>query len=524
MATEIELPDGTVLEAPDGADPSKVAKEYLAKNPQKPAAPQAEKPGWFAGLGNELYGAAKGAAGLIPGASDLIKFGESEATGKPMPAQSPGIGVPGPYGGATAAQVGRAEDFGRAMEPKNLGPAIATGAKETLSNLTGPKDTAEQQQKFGESAFNVIGGIKGAMEIPGLARKAVNATKSGETILGEALPETIKHHEVAAKSAGLPASDSIATPAGGDIESDMRKVSSSRYDALKSTQQTQGNAAFDRYRSVGASKEKAGQFFTVSPSGQKLIEELSTIEAGGKGAATEYNTMMRKSAKKLREALSGVAEDGRHPANLDVVDQELRNLREIQYDTSPTGYSAVKRANVGKLADKLEAAVKQWVGDENYPRAEYAALSDDLNKWNSKLGKSLRGKEKIDYVSESEAGYANKGKVAAKAFANNETASEFRNLVGDQEYQRLAERHVSNTLRGKSAEQAAQWVDQQQWLKSTPDSMKKAVDYVRIMAEREGDAARLRWVKKKLAQGAGIAAAGALAGEGAKSVYSTYEH
>lgn len=31
MAVEIELPDGTILEAPDGADPEKVAKAYLAK-------------------------------------------------------------------------------------------------------------------------------------------------------------------------------------------------------------------------------------------------------------------------------------------------------------------------------------------------------------------------------------------------------------------------------------------------------------------------------------------------------------
>lgn len=37
---EVELPDGTILEAPDGADPSAVAKSYLAK--QQPQAPQVE--------------------------------------------------------------------------------------------------------------------------------------------------------------------------------------------------------------------------------------------------------------------------------------------------------------------------------------------------------------------------------------------------------------------------------------------------------------------------------------------------
>jgi hypothetical protein len=39
---EIELPNGTVLDAPDGSDPSVVAKNYLAKNPIKAPAPAPE--------------------------------------------------------------------------------------------------------------------------------------------------------------------------------------------------------------------------------------------------------------------------------------------------------------------------------------------------------------------------------------------------------------------------------------------------------------------------------------------------
>jgi len=519
MSIEVELPDGTILEAPDGADPSKIAKNYLAKNPQKPAIPQPEKPGFFSGLGHELYGAAKGAAGLIPGASEIIGVGEY-AAGRPLPQQSLSMGVPGPYGGATAAQVGRAEEMGSALKPKNLLPAIAGGVKETVSNIIGPKETPEQQEKFGESAFNIIGGAKGLLELPKIARSVRNATKTNEQLFAEQLPEQYKHHEVAAKSVGLPASDSATTAAGADIESDVRKIATSRYEALKSNQATKGSAAFKRYLDVGAALEKAGQYFTLSDSGSKLIQELSEIENGGAGVETQYGKSMRTAAKRLREALSGVEANGRRPANLDVIDQELRNLREVQYDTSIKGAKGIKRRNVGKLADKLEKAMSQWVSEENYPRAEYKSLSKDLNKWNSKLGHALTGKEKIDYISESEAGYANKGKLAARAFANNDTAAEFRGLVGEQEYQRLAERHVSNILRGKTAKQAAEWVDQQQWLKSSPESMKKATDYVRVMAEREGDGERLRWAKKRLGQAAAGVAAYGLVRTGYKSVLS----
>lgn len=58
LAVEIELPDGTILEAPDGADPSAVAKGYLAK--QKGA-----RPSFAAQLGSAaVRPLAKGAAAL----------------------------------------------------------------------------------------------------------------------------------------------------------------------------------------------------------------------------------------------------------------------------------------------------------------------------------------------------------------------------------------------------------------------------------------------------------------------------
>lgn len=48
---EIELPDGTVLEAPDGADPSTVAKAYLAKQPVRQKTPSIAKVDPTEGMG-----------------------------------------------------------------------------------------------------------------------------------------------------------------------------------------------------------------------------------------------------------------------------------------------------------------------------------------------------------------------------------------------------------------------------------------------------------------------------------------
>lgn len=58
MATEIELPDGTILEAPDGADPSAVAKAYLSKQRAGDQASQ-PKPGYVARTGRALADYAK---------------------------------------------------------------------------------------------------------------------------------------------------------------------------------------------------------------------------------------------------------------------------------------------------------------------------------------------------------------------------------------------------------------------------------------------------------------------------------
>ena len=82
MTIEIELPDGTVLEAPDGADPERVAKAYLSKQSQqpKPLSPgmvgfrPGDKPNFgigdffkpIAGIGENALMMGTGAAAQIP--------------------------------------------------------------------------------------------------------------------------------------------------------------------------------------------------------------------------------------------------------------------------------------------------------------------------------------------------------------------------------------------------------------------------------------------------------------------------
>ena len=387
-------------------------------------------------------------------------------------------------------------------------------AKGLYHAVTNPLETAENIGKgvieeasgvttgkgLGKAAFDVASMAMGGGE----AKKAADIALGGreaEKVISKALPETYKHHEIAADVAKLPKSDSVATAAGQDLQSTLRDKATRKHDDLRSTQKTAGDQAFENYRSSAAKQEATGNYFSVSKSGDKLISKLVEIESGGKGVTTEYRAAMQKRAKKLREALTG----GGKPANIDVSDNTLRELRHDQHNTGIGGYSSVKRAEIKRLADDLEAAMKDWVGEENYPRGHYEAMSQDLNKWNSRLGQALRNKENIKYVKEGESGYATRSDLASRSFSNADNVKELRSLLGEQDFNEVAARHVSNEFRGKTAEQAAKWVDEAQWLKTTPELKAKAVEYVRIMAEREGKPNVLSWVKKnrgKLALGA----------------------
>src|SRR5688572_12573329 len=83
----IQLPDGTILEAPDGADPEVVAKNYLASNrPQAQAQPSlGQRAGRELGLG--VRSTLEGGMDILSPFADAIGMGLNAALpGQPFPA------------------------------------------------------------------------------------------------------------------------------------------------------------------------------------------------------------------------------------------------------------------------------------------------------------------------------------------------------------------------------------------------------------------------------------------------------
>ena len=127
-----------------------------------------------------------------------------------------------------------------------------------------------------------------------------------------------------------------------------------------------------------------------------------------------------------------------------------------------------------------------------------------------------------EYVKGGDAPYKTQKKVSDAVFASKETVKEARSLIGDSEVNALGERRLSNSLRGKTSTEALKWLDSNPWVKDIPGADKKTLEYLRVLAEREGSAETLKKVKAALqyaAKGAAITAGGGAAYEVGKAVF-----
>lgn len=216
MATEVELPDGTILEIPDGADPSAVAKAYLAKRNQKPkplslgggiarsAADLYQGAASFAGLPLDLlagiynYGQSK----LSPGGYDVTRNGQRVRVSGQIPTMSQqvasdiaSLGVPEaqtPFEqttgsinralGGAALSMGLGGAMAGAAGPiaSGLGKTLASRPLTQLSAAAGSGASSDLTRQYGGGPLaQVLAGIGGGMAggaLGGLAERVSAAT------------------------------------------------------------------------------------------------------------------------------------------------------------------------------------------------------------------------------------------------------------------------------------------------------------------------------------------------------------
>ena len=426
-----------------------------------------------------------------------------------------------------------------ALEPAKMALRSAKGTLEEAGRtVTHPVETAKETFK----PENIGRAAEKGLELAALGQvgRAAKEFAAGAGMLTDeaaaarrakvieaATSESTKIHKLAAEDAKLPPSDEFpTTPANQDLESTVRREAKTKLREVLERRKAETDPKWDAYRKRGEELESGGEHFTTSRAGADLLEHLSTVIQGGVENETAYTDEEIKSAARLRRALSGTdkTQPGRFPVKLDVIDKELRNLRALQNGAGEEGYNAVVRERYKTLADNLESALREWVGPENYPRAHYKAMSEEANRWRTKLGEALTGRQDVEYLGREAAPSDFQGKVSRKLFSSPETVKEGIGLIGYDKMRELAERYISNSLRNKNASAVGRWLDDNVgWLQQMPEIEQKALDYNLSVAQREAKAKELvearerrdRW-KKRL----GYGAAGAAGLYGAKEYYS----
>jgi hypothetical protein len=323
-------------------------------------------------------------------------------------------------------------------------------------------------------------------------KKSVEARYEQESRAPAAVTPEKSAEEVAALSvAELPKPTTGADIAAGKYpERNLRAQAEPRYEAAVKEQEV-GKTAFETYEAQANAMERGAipgvkaSPFMAGPEAQQVVKQLATIARGGVGPLTEYSKNMRDLASSVIKQLSG-GEAG--PANFKTVDTLIRDLRDKAQNKKWEGYSAEQANNFVSVADKLEEALKNWVGAEFYPRDIYAASSVAKNKWVSRLGDALRGTEEIPYTGKPGMFTTPESKLADIVYESRDSVRFAKDILGSKAVEENALQVAVNKLQGKTSKDVEKWLNSTEnaWIDEIGGLRNKLGKYQSSLAEQEG--------------------------------------
>lgn len=355
MGIEIELPDGTILEAPDGADPSTVAKAYLAK--QRGAAAPATGGSPKSILSAQL-GGAEAAGSLASGFVSQIPAGLAGLAG---------IMLPGPEG--QGARWVEAVQNALTYRPRTAAgqSTLATIQKplellDRAASVTGEGDPnlakpgAPPIVPYGESAIFDAGGFESmAHPTPLQSTVAKTGTLMLPSILGgpEALarrpaPLSMTPEAILARAAGK---DSAGAAAAAQ---DITAVSPQLRTAVTTAGRKGGISTEALTRHVEAESLPVPIRLTEGEATQSPVQ--ISFERNNRGAVTEAVERMDETNKRLGANLATVRDQiGSEVFSTNAVEHGDTLIRSyLTRDAEVTGeinsaYAAAREANGGEL-------------------------------------------------------------------------------------------------------------------------------------------------------------------------------
>jgi hypothetical protein len=451
------------------------------------------------------------------------------------------------------------ERFAEAVIPKTLGGAAAATTAAGLTGVGGEaartvaarKGASPQKQEAIKqltemglglgTAGAVKGGqalMKGAKALTGAPfREAAGGLQTSAKTLAEQLAaqERVSGRELVSKQrqARLRAGQEVQTAeqqaaqakaqlgrpqdpstTGSSLVNDIKSVSDVKRQQRATLADQTYTAAFDSARAKQANRD----FWQTSPSGQDffttLENKIKTSDTTNVSSAEEseikniINELRGKvtgrGTKSVYDPAKGIVEVPGDPiyapADIKVVVEQLRKLREAERGFPPQGFEAITKGRAKAMAKSLEESIANW--DDGLRKADqtYKAMSERLYPEESRRAKAVLARQKYD-VNQLAADPVNAPK---KFFQSKQGIEDLTNLLdGDtNKVAQYANQHVINELSAKkTAKEAENWVtdkNNKDWMNAVPGLRQRAEDYVKQLLEAETKGKSAEEMRKRL--------------------------
>ena len=237
-------------------------------------------------------------------------------------------------------------------------------------------------------------------------------------------------------------------------------------------------------------KERAGQRVSDTPA---FKDALTAIANAIKNPETKLRNIsiadVESQLLKVRRALDPVKEvDGvvvGEPVSFQGLENLRRFLRDRAYGLPAEGFDAIGQRQAGDLADAVEAIQKQFSPKITKFLEQYRADSEPLNKFKTKLGEAIVGKEEFDMARFA----TDPAELASKVFKSETSVKDLMKLIGGdaRSAEQLARGVVASKLQDASSKDIQKFVTSNaDWLNQFPQLRQQLEAVATTMGRAEG--------------------------------------
>ena len=396
------------------------------------------------------------------------------------------------------------------------GAGLAKGAYElgkpavkTISSALGLPLRSAVKEFRATSAPEIFGNIETRTQdiikqeaLRGKAQRGLATTSE------KAITEAEKQSEGALNKIAKPTNDSTL---GGE----MRSFFEPNLKGIETARGKQYENMMKPVLDAAKKQEASGKYWSNSETGIAFQQDIANslkpqnmLNLTREERSLLMQTRDRLSPIKAKNAPGGIA---RVP--YEGVDKEIRRLRDLASGPPKEGVDAITQQFAGKLANKLADSVFGAVTETGeiiagfapggrMAKAVYKDMSVPVNQYKSSLGQQLtaRFQEAPEFFMSGESS------IPSSAFKDRESAKQLIALSTGKtkKVEEFAAKHTANQLKGKTAEQAQQWLNNQgAFLEEFPTVKKFAQDYVGTLAKNEAEIVGRTGVKTAAEKAAG---------------------